>query len=61
MHLHDLRCDGTRLTGPKAGIPCNYLLFRMALDLSGRLETKCPRCNRVRMWSFANQFVGVST
>ena len=50
--MFDLRCDGTRKTGPQKGLRCNYLLFRFE-QLDGRVETKCPRCNKLRQWVFA--------
>ena len=61
MRLLDIRCDGTRLTGPKAGIRCGYLLFRIVPGIAGGVESKCPRCNKVRLWEWSNVLVGVST
>lgn len=29
---------------------CNYLLHRIDPDTRGAVETKCPRCNAVRIW-----------
>lgn len=57
--LRDLRCDGTRQTGPHAGITCRYLLCRIDPNLTGAIETKCPRCNQLRLWTFG--LVAVST
>ena len=59
MRLLDVRCDGTRKTGPQRGLVCRYLLCRVDDALSGGVETKCPRCNKVRLWSFG--LVAVST
>ena len=61
MRLLDIRCDGTRLTGPKKGARCSYLLFRIQPGLDGGVESKCPRCNKVRLWVWSDQLVGVST
>jgi len=58
MDLIDLRCDGTRKTGPHRGMRCDYLLFRYFPGLDGRVETKCPRCNHVAVWEFAAVQVG---
>ena len=57
----DVRCDGYRKTGPQKGLVCRYLLCRIASWTSGEIETKCPRCNKLRSWSFTNQLVGAST
>lgn len=56
--LTDLRCDGVRRTGSMPGLPCRYLLCRVAPDIIGVVETKCPRCNTVRMWQFTGMLVG---
>ena len=61
MRLIDVRCDGTRKTGPQRGLRCSYLLCRVAPDVFGLVETKCPRCNRLREWSFTGALVAVST
>jgi hypothetical protein len=59
MRLLDVRCDGTRQSGPQRGMVCNYLLLRRFPTLDGSIETKCPRCNKVRLWSYG--LVSVST
>ena len=61
MRLVDLRCDGTRNTGPQKGLGCRYLLCRVDPDLYGLVETKCPRCNQVRQWVFTGMLVAVSS
>ena len=61
MHLRDVRCDGTRKTGPQRGLVCRYLLCRIDPDLFGAVETKCPRCNKVRLWDFSGVLMAVST
>ena len=58
--LIDLRCDGVRKTGPQRGLPCRYLLCRVS-SVDGRVETKCPRCNKMRVWAFNPALVGAST
>ena len=59
--MFDLRCDGTRKTGPQKGLRCNYLLLRFEQNLDGRVETKCPRCNKLRQWAFAGMLVGATS
>ena len=61
MRLIDVRCDGTRKTGPQRGLVCRYLLCRVSPDVFGLVETKCPRCNKVRAWTFTGALVAVST
>ena len=61
MYLLDVRCDGVRTSGPKKGGPCNNLLYRCSVDLFGVVETKCPRCNKVREWTFQGAALAVST
>ena len=61
MRLVDVRCDGTRKTGPQRGLVCRYLLCRVSPDSWGLTETKCPRCNKVRSWEFVGALVAVST
>ncbi len=51
MILVDVRCDGLRPRGMTQGQVCHYLLLRVEPDLTGRMETKCPRCNKMQMWS----------
>ena len=48
--LIDMRCDGTPRRGTRKGGHCNYLLLRLDPETQGRLETKCPSCNTVRLW-----------
>ena len=57
----DVRCDGYRKTGPQKGLVCRYLLLRITGRQAAPLETKCPRCNKLRSWSFTDQLVGAST
>jgi len=49
--LIDLRCPQIRVSGPKKGAPCRYLLCRITPDLRGVVETRCHRCNHVRQWA----------
>lgn len=58
MPMIDLRCDGVRKNGPKRGLSCAYLLFRYSPAVSGPVETKCPRCNQIRLWNFSGLLVG---
>ena len=51
MDLIDLRCQGTRKTGPQKGLPCQYLLCRVSPTIHGVIETKCPRCNALKQWA----------
>lgn len=57
--MYDLRCDGVRRGGRDRGGVCNYLLLRYRVGVDGMIETKCPRCNRLRTWQFT--LVGAST
>ena len=61
MRLVDVRCDGFRKTGPQKGLICRYLLCRVEPDIYGTVETKCPRCNKLRMWAFVGTLVAVSS
>lgn len=64
IHFIDVRCDGISTGGPRrqAGLSCNYLLCRVDENMQGTIETKCVRCNAVRMWSYplAPLLVGTS-
>lgn len=57
----DVRCDGTRTKGPKKGVMCRDLLVRVSSDTVGEFETKCGRCNRLRVWVFTGMLVAVSS
>ncbi len=61
MRFLDVRCNGTRKTGPQRGIACEYLLCRRHPDLSGSIETKCPRCNEVTIWNYSGALLAVSS
>ncbi len=52
MIFVDVRCDGLARTGPRKGQTCNYLLHRIDPDTVGVVETKCPRCNAMRVWAW---------
>ena len=61
IHFIDVRCDGLAMKGPRKGMSCNYLLHRVNPDtIRGEVETKCPRCNAVRMWTWAPILAGTS-
>ncbi len=51
INLIDVRCDGLRPRGRTSGQICHYLLCRVQPDTSGVIETKCPRCNKMQMWT----------
>lgn len=60
--LSDLRCDGVRRTGTGAGqLRCGYLLCRVDPSTLGAVETKCPRCNTIRLWALTGALMAVTT
>jgi len=61
IHFIDVRCDGLAMKGPRKGMSCNYLLHRIDPDTRGAIETKCPRCNAVRIWSWPRAPILVGT
>ena len=63
IHFIDVRCDGLPTGGPRrrAGMSCNYLLCRIDPDTQGTIETKCPRCNAVRVWAWPRAPILVGT
>jgi phage FluMu protein Com len=50
--MREVRCDGIARSGPRRGTFCHYLLCRVSEIMDGQVETKCPRCNALRMWTF---------
>ena len=60
MRFVDVRCDGIARGGPRKGQTCNTLLHRISPDLVGYEETKCPRCNALRVWSYGAYLVGAT-
>ena len=51
IDLIEIRCDGERPRGRTRGQKCSTILLRVEPATSGVIETRCPKCYKMQMWS----------